>query len=78
MKLATFDHHPDPDIDFGVEAEVLEGMAYDVSVGMSSQWPFWGRLSRALKLGGDNGWFGQPNLEGFLRGLEQKAKDPQP
>jgi hypothetical protein len=66
-----FNHHPDPEIDFEIECGDLEGEAYDVKVGLVSQWPFWARLSRALRFGRENNWFGRPNIEEFLRGLER-------
>lgn len=69
--LQTFGHHPEAEFDFAIEAEALEGMAYEVSVGLASQWPFWGRLSQALRLGRQSAWFGRPDLEPFLRNLER-------
>jgi hypothetical protein len=66
-----FGHHPEPDFDFAIEADDLQGVAYDVIVGLASQWPFWGRLSRALRVGRKNAWFGRPDLEPFLRNLER-------
>jgi hypothetical protein len=77
--LGPFGHHPEPDFDFAIEADVLHGMAYDVSVGLaSSQWPFWGRLSRALRLGRENAWYGQPTLEPYLISLEGAALGKSP
>jgi hypothetical protein len=52
--LGLFGHHPDKSADFCIEVEDLEGYAFEVRNGMNhlpgyrSQWPFWGRLSRAL------------------------------
>ncbi len=46
--LAYFNHHPDPSTDYCCEVDMLEGWAYEVKVGLRSQWPFWGRLSAAL------------------------------
>lgn len=78
--LQAFGHHPEADFDFAIEVEALEGMAYEVGVGMSSQWPFWGRLSQALRLGRAGDWFGRPDLEPVLRGLEHtlSARDTNP
>lgn len=52
--LARFDHHPDPAIDFCIEVEELEGMAYDRSVGMPAP-DFESRVEKALdfRVGGD-------------------------
>jgi hypothetical protein len=73
--LGPFGHHPEAEIDFSIEADNLTGMAYDVRVGLAdSQWPFWGRLSRALRLGRENRWYGQPSLQPYLRGLEPYAQ----
>jgi hypothetical protein len=46
MVLGLFGHHPDPEIDFCIEVEALEGEAYEVSVGLISQWPFWAAYHR--------------------------------
>lgn len=57
--LGRFGHHPDPAIDFCVEVEVLEGIAYDRSVGFANpaDGSFDERLSRAMefRVGGDRG-----------------------
>ena len=51
----VFGHHPDPSTDFCIEVDDLQGYAYEIRHGLNfiprhrSQWPFWGRLSRALK-----------------------------
>ena len=74
--LGHFDHHPEPEIDFEIECEALQGEAYDVKVGLVSQWPFWGRLSRALRVGRENDWFGRPDSEDFLRDLERSLSRP--
>ena len=55
MRLGPFQHHPEIDFDFCIEVEDLTGYAYEVRTGMNfmpgqrSQWPFWTRLSRALR-----------------------------
>lgn len=49
VELGPFGHHPDPATDFCCEVEALEGEAEDVRLGLRSQWPFWPRLSRALR-----------------------------
>jgi hypothetical protein len=76
--LCKFGHHPEAEIDFSVEVEALEGMAYEVKVGLASQWPFWSRLSQALRIGRENDWFAQPHLEANLRALEQSITSPAP
>lgn len=52
--LGRFGHHPNPAIDFCVEVECLEGMAYDRGVGDAVP-DLEKRLSRALafRVGGD-------------------------
>lgn len=72
-ELKTFGHHPEADFDFAIEADALEGLSYEVNIGLASQWPFWGRLSRALREGRDHAWFGRPDLEPFLRNLERQT-----
>lgn len=53
-KLGPFGHHPEVSTDFCIEVDDLEGYAFEVRQGLNfvpghrSQWPFWGRLSRAL------------------------------
>lgn len=69
--LGVFGHHPESSIDFSIEVEALVGMAYDVCVGIASQWPFWARLARALSHGWKSDWEGQPNLKSILEGLEK-------
>lgn len=63
--------HPDPEIAFEIECEVLEGEAFDVAAGLRSQWPFWGRLVNARRHGRANGWFGKPEREAFLLQCER-------
>ncbi len=43
-----FDHHPDPAIDFCVEVEELQGMAYNRSVGFDPEPDLDRRLEKAL------------------------------
>ena len=68
--LAQFGHHPDPAIDFCIEVEALEGMAYDRSVGLPAP-QFAERVERALqfRVGGDEGAVAAKNL---LRSFAQK------
>lgn len=47
MDLGRFDHHPDPAVDYCVEVDALEGMAYDVGVGLASREEFEARIFRA-------------------------------
>lgn len=71
--MNTFGHHPDYSTDFCVEVDDLQGYAYEVRHGINflpnhrSQWPFWGRLSRALM-------FARENIE-HLDGIALKAKE---
>jgi len=53
--LGRFNHHPDPAIDFCIEVEALEGMAYNRRVGFDVEPTLEGRLSRAFefRVGGD-------------------------
>jgi hypothetical protein len=52
-----FDHHPDPAIDFCVEVEELQGMAYNRSVGFDPEPDLDRRLEKAMafRVGGDIG-----------------------
>ena len=56
-----FGHHPDPSEDFAAEVGELAAYARDVRDGLNhvrggrSQWPFWGRLSRALRFARERG-----------------------
>ena len=64
LKLYAFGHHPDLSLDFCIEVDDLVGYAYDVRLGLNvmpgrikerSQWPFWGRLSHALRFAREQG-----------------------
>lgn len=70
--------HPDPEIAFEIELEILEGEAFDVAAGLRSQWPFWARLSKTLKHGRANAWFGKPEHEEFLRKCERHLTHGEP
>jgi hypothetical protein len=54
-QLGRFGHHPDPAIDFCVEVEELEGLAYNHSVGFFPDPGLAERIDRALefRVGGD-------------------------
>ena len=50
--LARFGHHPDPAIDFCIEVEDIEGMAYNVKVGFhDTKDDLRPKLERALNSG---------------------------
>ncbi|EHM01187.1 hypothetical protein HMPREF9946_02191 [Acetobacteraceae bacterium AT-5844] len=53
-QLGRFGHHPDPAIDFEVEAECLIGLTYDALHDMADRAEVRKRLSRAMtfKVGG--------------------------
>lgn len=55
MELGRFGHHPDPAIDFCVEVEIIEGLAYDVKVGLAEKKAVEDRIFRAsmFRVGGD-------------------------
>lgn len=46
--LGIFGHHPNPADDFLIECEVIEGLAYNVSVGLDAPVELKRHLSRAL------------------------------
>jgi hypothetical protein len=54
-RLGRFGHHPDPANDFCVEVEVIEGLAYDESVGAKVGGDLSERIARAMtfRVGGD-------------------------
>lgn len=54
-KLGRFNHHPDTVIDYEMEVEILEGLAYDASVGMTGALQVLDRVRKALdfQVGGD-------------------------
>ncbi len=56
-KLGRFDHHPDPAIDFCVEVEAIQGMAYEARAGMIGMGDIRNRIFRAMqfRVGGDEG-----------------------
>lgn len=70
--------HPDPEIAFEIELEILEGESFDVAAGLRSQWPFWARLSRALRVGRVNEWFGKPEHKAFLSKCERHVTHGEP
>lgn len=70
--------HPDPEIAFEIELDIIQGEACDVSAGLRSQWPFWARLSRALRVGRLNDWFGKPEHKTFLRQCERHLTHGEP
>lgn len=74
-KLGRFDHHPDPAIDFCIEVEELEGMAYNVSVGLDERQSVARRINRAMEfvVGGDPG---AVVAKGLLRELERQVGRP--
>lgn len=57
VSLGRFGHHPDPANDFCIEVEAIEGMAYDVSVGLdgSDDYELYCRIHEAMsfRVGGD-------------------------
>lgn len=55
--LGRFGHHPNPAIDFCVEVECLEGMAYNRKVGFDPELSLDERARRAMtfRVGGDVG-----------------------
>ena len=55
-QLGRFGHHPDPAADFCVEVEVLEGLVYEVGVGLADYEEIFDRVSKALdfRVGGDS------------------------
>lgn len=54
-QLGRFGHHPDPATDFCVECEVIEGMAYNVTVGLDKREDLEDCLFKAMqfRVGGD-------------------------
>lgn len=48
MELGRFGHHPDPATDFCVEVEEIEGLVYDVGVGLMERKPVDDRIFRAM------------------------------
>lgn len=47
-KLGRFGHHPNPVDDFCVEVDRLEGLAYDVSVGVADRDAVADQIARAM------------------------------
>lgn len=74
-KLGRFGHHPDPAIDFCVEVESLEGLAFDVERGMEERQPIALRINRAMgfRVGGD---LSAITAKDTLRGLEKRIGVP--
>ncbi len=72
-KLGRFDHHPDPAIDFCVEVEELEGMAYNRRVGFDPEPALDARIERAMqfRVGGDQN---AVSAKGVLRTLENEIR----
>lgn len=54
VELGRFGHHPDPAIDFCEEVDIIEGLAYDVSVGLADKKTVEDRIFRAsmFRVGG--------------------------
>lgn len=75
--LGRFDHHPDPAIDFCVEVEAIEGLAYDVGAGLADANELRERVARAMTfcVGGDAGAVTAKTL---LRQIEAGLQDPAP
>ncbi len=50
-----YDHHPDPVIAYCIECDVIEGMFYDVRVGLMDRDELASRVDRAMdfRVGGD-------------------------
>jgi hypothetical protein len=77
MDLGRFNHHSDPAIDFCVEVEELEGIVYDLGVGLTKGRPSRQevalRIEQALtfRVGGDKQ---AVVAQGLLRELEAKLR----
>jgi hypothetical protein len=71
--LGRFGHHPDPAIDFEVEVEELEGMAYNRRVGFDPEPTLDARVEKAMGfvVGGDPGAIA---AKAVLRDLEKSLK----
>lgn len=71
--LGRFGHHPDPAIDFCVEVEIIEGMAYDARVGTITRKTLEDRVFRAMtfNVGGDAG---AVNAKGTLRAIDNTLR----
>lgn len=46
--LGRFGHHPDPALDFCVEVEEIQGLVYDVKIGMAKRKDVEDRIFRAM------------------------------
>lgn len=68
-----FGHHPDPAIDFCVEVEELQGMAYNRNVGFDLEPTLDSRIERAMQFraGGDIGAIDAKHL---LREIDQAVR----
>lgn len=71
----TFGHHPDPAIDFCVEVEELQGMAYNRKVGFDPEPSLDPRIFRAMqfRVGGDEG---AVCAKQTLREIERQVAQP--
>jgi hypothetical protein len=74
-QLGRFDHHPDPAIDFCIEVEELEGMAYNRRVGFGPEPTLNARVNRAMdfRVGGD---LNAIAAKGILRTIDAELKSP--
>ena len=52
-----YDHHPDPAIAYEIEVQIIEGLAYNASVGLDDPKVVQERIDRAMqfRVGGDQG-----------------------
>ena len=73
--LARFDHHPDPAIDFCVEVEELQSIAWDRAHGLSNpdDAELEERVAFAMqfRVGGDEG---AVNAKGLLRSISRSIR----
>lgn len=75
--LGRFNHHPDPAIDFCVEVEELQGMAYNRKVGFDPEPDLDQRIFNAMgfRVGGDQGAIAAKQL---LREIDREvSRSPQ-
>jgi hypothetical protein len=76
-KLARFEHHPDPAIDFCIEVEEIQAIAHDRSIGFANpdDSKLADRIFRAMQfnVGGDEGAVSAKRL---LRQIEAATPSP--
>ena len=74
ITLARFQHHPEPSIDFCIEAEEIVAMAYNRRVGCDPEPTLDDRLFNALqfRVGGDESCVVAKQM---LRKIESELKD---